>query len=79
MPVYVPCLNPTSCVGVRSARFRPNGYKPPPTRKISPAAGGLTPNVRKNSLDSLARFNGTWQYCRTRIEGVSVWTVLCAL
>merc|ERR1719189_2927354 len=40
--------------GVRSARYRPHGYKPPPTRKMSPASGGPT---RKSSTDSLARFN----------------------
>merc|ERR1712117_20849 len=40
--------------GVRSARYRPHGYKPPPTRKMSPASGG---SVRKSSADSLARFN----------------------
>jgi len=40
--------------GVRSARYRPHGYKPPPTRKMSPASGGP---VRKSSTDSLARFN----------------------
>lgn len=40
--------------GARSARYRPHGYKPPPTRKMSPAIGGP---VRKTSLDSL-RTNG---------------------
>merc|ERR1719151_187013 len=34
--------------GVRSARYRPHGYKPPPSRKMSPASGGP---VRKTSLD----------------------------
>ena len=36
--------------GARSARYRPHGYKPPPTRKMSPASGGP---VRKSSADSL--------------------------
>ena len=40
--------------GVRSARYRPHGYKPPPTRKMSPASGGP---ARKSSTDSL-KFNG---------------------
>merc|ERR1719412_1352541 len=40
--------------GVRSARYRPHGYKPPPSRKMSPASGGP---ARKSSTDSLARFN----------------------
>jgi len=39
--------------GVRSARYRPHGYKPPPTRKMSPAGGGPG---RKGSADS-GRFN----------------------
>merc|ERR1719270_3326563 len=39
--------------GVRSARYRPHGYKPPPTRKMSPASGGP---ARKSSTDSL-KFN----------------------
>merc|ERR1719412_698343 len=40
--------------GVRSARYRPHGYKPPPSRKMSPASGGP---ARKSSTDSLGRFN----------------------
>merc|ERR1719153_2030994 len=40
--------------GVRSARYRPHGYKPPPTRKMSPASGGPS---RKSSADSIGRFN----------------------
>jgi len=43
----------TSAQGsVRSARYRPHGYKPPPSRKISPAPG----NPRKTSVDSIGRF-----------------------
>lgn len=39
---------------VRSARYRPPGYKPPPIRKVSPSA----PQSRKSSADSLLRYTG---------------------
>ena len=35
----------------RSARYRPHGYRPPPTRKTSPSS-------RKSSVDSVNRFTG---------------------
>merc|ERR1711997_1237153 len=35
----------------RSARYRPHGYRPPPTRKTPP-------NSRKSSVDSVNRFPG---------------------
>merc|ERR1719228_1629857 len=40
--------------GVRSARYRPHGYKPPPSRKMSPASGG--PGSRKSSAHSIGSF-----------------------
>ena len=40
--------------GVKSARYRPPGYKPPPIRRISPSA----PQSRKSSADSLVRYTG---------------------
>ena len=43
----------------RSARYRPHGYRPPPTRKTSP-------NSRKSSVDSVNRFPG-----RTKIQVLS--------
>ena len=44
--------------GVRSARYRPPGYKPPPVRKVSPSA----PHSRKSSADSLVRYTGRSQF-----------------
>jgi hypothetical protein len=35
----------------RSARYRPHGYRPPPTRKP-----GTSPNSRKSSVDSVNRY-----------------------
>merc|ERR1719420_2238340 len=40
--------------GVRSARYRPHGYKPSPSRKMSPASGGL--GSRKSSAHSIGSF-----------------------
>ena len=36
----------------RSARYRPHGYRPPPTRKPS------SPSSRKSSVDSVSRYTG---------------------
>ena len=36
----------------RSARYRPHGYRPPPTRKNS------SPSSRKNSVDSVSKYTG---------------------
>ena len=36
----------------RSARYRPHGYRPPPTRKNS------SPSSRKNSVDSISKYTG---------------------
>jgi hypothetical protein len=46
----------TSVAGnsVRSARYRPPGYKPAPVRKVSPSA----PPSRKSSTDSVVRYTG---------------------
>ena len=40
---------------VRSARYRPPGYKPPPVRKMSSPSA---PHSRKSSTDSLVRYTG---------------------
>lgn len=61
--------------GPRSARYRPPGYKPAPTRKISPSMGHVLPQ-RKTSIEGVfvQRFNGRFQHLF-----ISLYSSICRL